>query len=277
MPDKVDDRIHFDAETETMEADFSDLTLEDPVVVGKFYDRIEERIAETGRTRWFFLVNYRNCRIMPSAWLAHSQRGKRLNVTHSLGSVRYDASPETKAEIERRAGTEAFDANLFDNRDDAMARIAELRRARPDWMTRKPTPSTHEPSDIAKRISFLEDEVIMDVDFSNFDFDRNADVHAVYDHIEQRIEQTGRDRWYFLVNYENCRIEMRAWIAFGQRGKRLNMAHSLGSVRYGASTDTEKEIRGQAERKDFRPNIRATREDALARIAEMKAEASQNA
>ena len=77
-----------------MEADFSDLVLRrSRIAVGTFYDTIEQLIAQTGREKWFFLVNYRNCRIMPSAWLAHSQRGKRLNATHSLGTVRYRRKP----------------------------------------------------------------------------------------------------------------------------------------------------------------------------------------
>ena len=275
MDDTCERRIRFDPETETMEADFSDLVFETPNAVGTFYDTVERLIAETGREKWFFLVNYRNCRIMPSAWLAHSQRGKRLNATHSLGTVRFDASPETSDEIRRRAGTEAFDANLFDNRDDAVARIAELRAERPAWMARKPKQTQYSPDEFRRRIGFLVADGVMDVDFSDFDFDTNADVNAFYDHIEARIAETGRQKWYFLVNYRNCQISLQAWISFSQRGKRLNIAHSLGSVRYGTDLETEKEIRSQADRMDFRPNIRVTREQALERIAEMKSEAQE--
>ena len=81
------------------------------------YDQIDRIIFASGQGKWFFLVNYRNCRIMPDAWLTHAARGKRLNVTHSLNTVRYDASPETSAQISRSADTANFDANLFDNRD----------------------------------------------------------------------------------------------------------------------------------------------------------------
>ena len=102
--DRLPERITFHPEIETMEADFSDLLLNDPASVEFFYDAVEECIRQSGRDKWFFLVNYRNCRIMPEAWLAHSLRGKRLNLTHSLGTVRFDASPETRAEIARRAG-----------------------------------------------------------------------------------------------------------------------------------------------------------------------------
>ncbi len=273
MPNRLDQRISFHADIETMEADFSDLELNTPEAVNTFYDRIEDRIHATGQEQWYFLVNYRNCRIDPSAWLAHSLRGKRLNLTHSLGSVRFDASEETRAEIARRANTEAFDANLFDNRDAALARIEELRRVPTRRLADTDlVPPTIDARTIPGRIRFLEAEGIMDVDFEDLVFETNSDVNIVYDHLEARIAETGR-KWYFLVNYTGCVIALRAWISFAQRGKRLNIASSLGSVRYGTSPDLEAEIRDQASRKDFRPNIRATREEALERIAEMKAEA----
>ena len=272
MPENVDQRISFHPDLDIFEADFSDLTLTNPDEVERFYDRIEARIAATGQEKWLFLVNYRNCRIMPEAWLAHSMRGKRLNITHSLGTVRYDASPETSAQIARSANTENFDANLFDNRDAALARIADMRGKIPKWAyRRRPAPSRYPESEFAARVRFDADRQIMEADFSNFSFDTNADVNNFYDHIEKRIAETGVARWYFLVNYTDCIIDMRAWISFSQRGKKLNIAHSLGTVRYGTSTDTEKEIRAQAGRQDFRANIRATRDAALARIDELKA------
>ena len=61
---------------------------------------------------------------------------------------------------------------------------------------------------------------------------------------------------------------------YAQRGKRLNIAASLGSVRYATGSETEADIRLRAQSQGFRPNIRNTREEALERINEMKAEAS---
>ena len=63
-----------------------------------------------------------------------------------------------------------------------------------------------------------------------------------------------------------------AWVQYARRGKSLNIAASLGSVRYAAGSEAEEEIRQRAQSQDFRPNIRNTREEALARIEEMKAE-----
>jgi len=91
--------------------------------------------------------------------------------------------------------------------------------------------------------------------------------------IEDQIGRTDQ-KWYFLVNYENTRIQSPAWVAYAARGKRLNDTFSLGSVRFAPGSETETDIRMRAESQDFRPNIRNTREEALARIAEMKAETS---
>lgn len=266
-------RIVFDESRETMEIDLSGVTFENSADVNLFYDFAEASIAGTGQDKWFFLINYGDCRIFPKAWLAHSLRGKKLNEAHSLGTVRYDASDETRAEIAKRAETDSFDANLFADRDAAVARIEELRAARP--AKRVPAPSQYPEAEFARRIRFLDDIQVMDVDFSDFDFDTNSDVRAFYDHIEARIAATGR-KWYFIVDYRNCRIDLRVWIAFSQRGKRLNLASSLGSVRYHTAPETEAEIRRQAATQDFRPNIRRNREEALARVEEMKAEAKRD-
>ena len=92
-----------------------------------------------------------------------------------------------------------------------------------------------------------------------------------YDHIEERIRATDR-KWYFLVNMNDCRIMPEAWVQYARRGKRLNIAASLGSVRFATGSENENEIRQRAQSQDFRPNIRNTREEALARIEEIKSE-----
>ena len=60
---------------------------------------------------------------------------------------------------------------------------------------------------------------------------------------------------------------------YAARGKALNEAGSLGSVRYAPGSETETDIRLRAESGGFRPNIRNTREEALDRIAELKRDA----
>ncbi|MDP7151622.1 MAG: hypothetical protein QGI08_05525 [Paracoccaceae bacterium] len=264
----LDARISFHDALEIMEADFSDFNFANSAIVNAFYDRLEERITATGENKWFFLVNLCGTRIDSSAWIAYARRGRDLNMAFSQGSVRFDASEETRRQIERAANTEAFDPNLFSNRDDALERLKSL----PSKRVRKSTKvSSHSEEEIARRISFDHDLVIMDVDFSDFTFHHSRDVNDVYDHVETRIRATDR-KWFFLVNLENCQIMPEAWVQYAHRGKKLNIAASLGSVRYAPGSETEEEIRMRSESQDFRPNIRNTREEALERIAELRAE-----
>ncbi len=265
--DQIDTRIRFLDAREVMEVDFSNLHLHDSAEVNAFYDRIEERIHQTGEELWFFLVNYSGSKIDPDAWFAFSRRGKTLNLAHSMGSVRFDASEETRRQIEHDAGTEAFDPNLFADRDAALDRLAGMPTKRLHAPRHTPNYTT---ADFARRLAFFPEDEIMEVDFHDFTFHHTRDVNDFYDYLEQRIEQSGR-RWYFLVNYNNCHINPEAWVAFAKRGKELNMGGSLGSVRYEAGTDTEAEIRLRAQSQGFRPNIRATRAEAIARIGELKA------
>ena len=102
-------------------------------------------------------------------------------------------------------------------------------------------------------------------------YNHALDVNTCYDVIEELVAATGR-KWYFLVNYDGCRIMSEAWVEYAARGKRVNEGWSLGSVRYAPGSETETDIKLRAESGGFRPNIRNTRAEALARIAEMKTE-----
>lgn len=263
-----DRRIAFLDELKCMDIDFSGFEFDNSETVNRFYDRIEARIRDTGEPLWFFLINYSNSRIDPDAWVAYSRRGKALNLAHSMGSVRYDASETTRRQIERSANTESFDANLFADRDSAIARIQELPSKRRKRVVHDPN---YTLADIVRRISFDDETVIMEADFSHLTFHHARDVDDFYDYVEDRIKESDR-RWFFLVNYEGCEILPAAWVRYAYRGKRLNQAGSLGSVRYAPGSETEADIRLRAESQDFRPNIRNTREEALERIEEMRAE-----
>ena len=267
MPTRdLDTRIIFHDDIQVMEADFSGFDFDNSATVNRFYDRIEERIAETGEELWFFLVNLCDTRIDTSAWFAYSRRGRSLNLAHSMGSVRFDASEVTRRQIERDANTEAFNPNLFTNREDALARIAEMPSKRRIRIQHDPN---YTEADFRRRISFDPKAQIMEADFSYFTFHHSADVNGFYDHIEERIKATDR-KWFFLVNLNGCEIYPAAWVAYAHRGKKLNEAASLGSARFAAGSETEKDIRLRAETQEFRPNIRNTREEALELIAEMR-------
>lgn len=250
-----------------MEVSFADLNLASSMDVNVFYDQIEERIAQTGEEFWFFLVNYCNAKIDPSAWVAFSRRGKELNKAHSMGSVRFDASEITRKQIERDADTESFDPNLFYDREGAMARLLTLPSKRRKKIVH--TPNFTEV-DLQSRIEFWVNDQIMFANFSNMSFEHSRDVNDVYDFIENRISETNQ-KWYFLVNYEGTRIQAPAWVQYAARGKKLNQEYSLGSVRYAPGSETEADIRLRAESQGFRPNIRNTKEEAIEVSNEMKA------
>jgi len=72
------------------------------------------------------------------------------------------------------------------------------------------------------RITFLPDLEVMEVDFSDITLESSAQVHEVYDLLDARILATRR-KWFFLVNYRDCHIYPEAWIAFANRGKKLNL------------------------------------------------------
>jgi hypothetical protein len=265
-PDVIDRRVSFQLDDQIFEIDLSDLKLENSADVNLLYDRLEAMIAESGEAFWYFLINYRGTRIDPAAWLAHSRRGKSLNQAHSQGTVRYDASDETRRQIEASAGTENFNPNLFADREEAIKRLKSFPSKR---VATPPKTPSYEPGEFSHRVRFLEAEEIMDVDLTNITFVHSRDVNDCYDELENKLRPTGR-KWYFLVNYENTKIFSEAWIQYSSRGKALNKEFSLGSVRFAPGLETETDIRLRAESGGFRPNIRNTRAEALARIDEIK-------
>ncbi len=268
MTQEFANRLRFHDELQTLEADFSDFHFCSSAVTNRFYDFIEDSIAASGHRFWFFLVNLHGLQIDQVAWPAYASRGKALNLAHSMGTVRFDASSETAARIADAAQTDHFDPNLFSCRNQAIARLKKLPSRRGGGSGNL---SNYTSDELAERLSFSPETSIMEANFANFTFYHSRDVNDFYDHIEARIGDSGQDKWFFLINYENCTIEPGAWVRFAHRGKLLNNAHSRGSVRYAPGSETEADIRMRAESQDFRPNIRNSRDEALARIAELRA------
>ncbi len=268
--DSMERRVSFHSDIQVMEADFSNMTFDVSSSVHKAYDVIDRKLQETGE-KWFFLVNYLNCKIMSEAWIAFAHRGKTVNLAYSLGSARFAASSETSGEILESAKQEKFDPNLFRTREDALAYLADLRSEIPDDEFQQrlvPTlPKVSKP--MTKRVTFHPDLQIMEVDFSDHTFARSTDVNAFYDEIERQIDGTGK-QWYFMVNYKNTEILPDAWHSWAMRGGRLNASHSLGTVRFDPNDKTKEDLRKRGDADDFNPNIVATRDEALERIAELK-------
>ena len=125
------------------------------------------------------------------------------------------------------------------------------------------TTPTINVEEIDKRIVFHNDDEIMEVTFEDLALTNSVDVNLFYDQIEKRIAATGQDQWFFLVNYCNTRIDPDAWFAFSRRGKELNLAHSMRSVRFDASDATLRQIENAGSREDFDPNLFYDRAGAL--------------
>jgi branched-chain amino acid transport system ATP-binding protein len=125
----VQERVTFHEAIETMEVDFSDMTFEDVDQVDAFYDAVDRRLAATNR-RWYFLVIYTGCVITARAWDRFATRGKHTNITYGMGTVRVGASAQTRQAIREDAGRAMFRANIFENRDQAMFALGELRKRR---------------------------------------------------------------------------------------------------------------------------------------------------
>ncbi len=119
-------RLRIFDDLEVMEVDFSDFTFSSSKIVNDFYDTIEDMISETGRN-WYFLVNYRDCSIWPEAWIAFAHRGKKINVTCSLGTVHYVEYGEDHEKATDAPLSDSYDPNLFNSRAEALARIEELK------------------------------------------------------------------------------------------------------------------------------------------------------
>jgi hypothetical protein len=116
-------RIRFFADSQIVEIDFSDLEFSSSKLVNDFYNLLERMIENTGQ-RWYIIVNYHNCSVWPEAWVAFAHRGKKVNVSYSLGTVRYYDASKPDAE-----SCHPYDPDLLTSRGAALARIEEMRLA----------------------------------------------------------------------------------------------------------------------------------------------------
>ena len=116
------ERIHFFEDLQVVEVDFSEFIFTSSKMVNDFYDVLDRLIESTGQ-RWFVVVNYHQCRIWPEAWVAFAHRGKKVNVSYSLGTVRYFDASAVDDDL-----TLINDPELLPSRAEAMAHIEALRR-----------------------------------------------------------------------------------------------------------------------------------------------------
>lgn len=269
-PDAIAERITIHEARQVVEVDLSNLYFHTSHDVNRFYDHVEERLQETGEPRWFFAVNTQDYRVDEAAWFAFTKRGRDLNEGHTMTTVRFDANPETQAQIARNKGTDREMPNLFATRQEALDHLSSLPSKRRERLHHTPN---YQRADFIRRLSFDPGAQIFNIDLSGVSFEHSRDVNDIYNWLEHALRRAG-GKWYFLINYDKTRIQSPAWVQFAARGKALNERFSLGSVRYAPGSETETDIRLRAQTQDFRPNIRNTRAEALTRIDEMKAEAA---
>lgn len=273
---KVDfsERISFHDDDEVVEIDLTDVVLDNAHTVDDLQMVLERALAPTGR-KWFFLINYLRSTIYPEAWIAFANVGRKINLTYSLGTVRFNTPEETQAAIEDHAEDHDFDPNIAPYRDAAYAEILALRES---YYVEHPPARPVAPelrADFERRVVLHPDLGVAEADFSDLSFPDGRTVDAFYDIFERKIDESGRRRWYFLVNYRDCGIDPSAWVTFAHRGKRANVTHSLGSVRYAACEDTAAEIGLHAEVHQFDQSLFPSRDAALAEIERMKGAADQ--
>ena len=201
-PQAVDPRLTFHEAAQIVEIDLSGLYFHTSADVNAFYDRLEDRLLETGEPLWFFMINTSDYRVDEGAWFALTRRGRDMNEAHTMKTVRFDDRPETAAQIERNKGTDREVPNLFASRDAAMAHLRSLpskRRVRP-----KHAPNYHK-AEFLRRFHFDYDHWIMEIDLSGVSFEHSRDVNDIHNWIEEAIRAT-RYKWWLLYNYEGTRI-----------------------------------------------------------------------
>jgi branched-chain amino acid transport system ATP-binding protein len=120
-------RITFNAALQVMEIDLSNVVFAHRDLVRQFYDEVDRQMERTGG-RWYFLINYEKCVVVPDAWDDFALRGKATNLKYSNGTARFGATEDTRTTIRKRAEAERFRSNLYESRDEALAVLADMRR-----------------------------------------------------------------------------------------------------------------------------------------------------
>lgn len=260
-----DARIQFHPDDQIMEVDFSKLTFDRSKPVNAYYDQLDSRIAATGQ-KWFFLVNYQDCKIQSEAWIAFAHRGKLLNIGYSIGSVRFAVSDETRDTIYEKSREENFDPNLFASRAAAVEHLRALRNAIPpeefkELVRKKPDAPKRPMSD---RIARLDEDNTIEVDLTGCSFASSADIDAMFDEVETAA--AGDRKSYILLNMKDVEILPDAWYRWAIRSKRLADRHAHAILRY---NQHKPELQSGAAGE----NLFDKRSDAVARIAQLRAKA----
>lgn len=119
-------RVNFLDKHDAVEVNLEDMEFDSSARVNEFHDVLERLIRATGR-KWYFVVNYRGCRIWPEAWVAFAHRGKKMNTGYSLGTVRY-VEPGEDGDFDGFTSADLAEPDTFTSRAAALEWVDERRR-----------------------------------------------------------------------------------------------------------------------------------------------------
>lgn len=124
IPAGGSNRIRIHEDLDIFEIDFSDFTFSSAAVVNRMFDEIDEAVESTGK-KWYFLVNNKNCRIWPEAWVAYAHRSKKVSVNEAHATVRY-----AQADPAENTGAAGGDPDQYASRDAALRAIRDMQAQR---------------------------------------------------------------------------------------------------------------------------------------------------
>ena len=124
--------------------------------------------------------------------------------------------------------------------------------------------------DFADRFEFHDDMDILEIDLSGLTFTNSNEADMFHDLLDRRVLETGRT-WYFLSCFERCAISPGAALQFSIRRDHAHDGSSRGAVRYGTSEEANSAMLSVKSDPKTVDNSFDSREEAIARINEMKA------
>ncbi|AUJ65038.1 hypothetical protein B9057_12380 [Aestuarium zhoushanense] len=137
------------------------------------------------------------------------------------------------------------------------------------------SPNYQKP-EIVKRVHFDRAQQICEIDLHGISFEHSRDVNDIFNWIEELIRQT-RQPWWVLWNYNDTRIQSAAWVQYDARARQFsrNLRLGCGSVCCGQRNRNRHPTAARKPRHTAQHSQHA--DEALARLAEMQAEAAQSA
>ena len=119
-------QVAFYDDLQIAEVDFSNINFTDDKTLRLYYGEFDRLLEKSGR-RWYFIFNFTNCAVNPTAWDAFAARDKELNARYSLGSV--CIGPGGPQRRPSAASQEQAVSHVYGSREDALAALGQVRAA----------------------------------------------------------------------------------------------------------------------------------------------------